>query len=71
MLYYTTGWILKRLLFDKNEKQSVQVVFGEFADCHCLLCDDAKSANLPVELVVHRQVSKLVYSDSPFFSLLN
>jgi hypothetical protein len=70
VLYYTTGWILQRLIFDKSEKKIIQLVFGEFADCHCLSCDDAKSANLPVELVVHRQVSKLVYSDSPFFELI-
>ena len=70
VLYYTSGWILQRLSFAKTKKSSIRSVFSDFADFHSLSCDKAKAANLPVELVEDRHVSKLVFSHKSFFHFI-
>ena len=63
VLYYTTGWLLRRLVSASTERQSMKQYFSTFSRDHAVSLSVAKEKCLPTTLTERRQLSKLLYFD--------
>ena len=70
ILYYTTGWLLRRLVCASTEKQNMKKYFSTFSRDHSVSLSVAKEKCLPTTLTERRQLSKLLYSDELFFKFI-
>ena len=70
VLYYTTGWLLCRLVSASTEKHSMKQYFANVYRDHSVTLSVAKEKCLPTTLTERRQLSKLLYSDELFFKFI-
>ena len=70
ILYYTTSWLLRRLVCASTEKQSMKKYFASFSRGHSVTLSIAKETWLPTALTERRQFSKLIYLDELFFKFV-